>query len=102
MGSAAAEFGEQVMRSRRELKSDRDQRTVDLDADISGKLEDKACRAGLHVGTAADPCAAIGKDPAEPWYDRGLVFAQKSGQVENIICKRVGHKGIEWFACYGS
>jgi hypothetical protein len=27
-----------------------------------------------------------------------LVFAQKSGQVENIICKRVGHKGIEWFA----
>src|SRR6202011_6287580 len=86
------------MRSRRELKSHRDQRTINLDADVTGKLEDKASRTGLHVGTAADPCAAIGNDPAEPWYDRGLVFAQKGCQVQNIVCKRVGHKGIEWFA----
>src|ERR1700680_5047795 len=84
------------MRSGRELESDRDQRTIDFDTDVAGKLKDKASRAGLHVGTAADPSAAIRNDPAETGYDRGLIFAQKSGQVENIICKRVGHKGIEY------
>ena len=62
------------MRSRRELESDRDQRTIDLDTDVAGKLKDKASRAGLHVGTAADPCSAIGNDPAETGYDGGLIF----------------------------
>src|ERR1700733_407818 len=102
MGGAEAELCEQVMRSRRELKPHRDQRTINLDADVTGKLKDEASRTGLHVGTAADPCAAIGNDAAEPWHHRGLVFAQKGGQVENIICKRVGHKGIEYVVNYGS
>ena len=85
MRSAAAKLRQQEMRSSSQLESNRDQRTVDLDADIAGKLKDKASRTRLHVRAAANPCSTIGNDPAEPGYDHGLVFRQERGQVENII-----------------
>src|SRR5271165_1625828 len=60
MRSAAAKLCQQAMRSSRELQPHRDQRTVDLDADVAGKLKDKSSRPRRDVRTAADPCSTIG------------------------------------------
>ena len=65
------------MRSSRELEPHGNQRTINLDADVAGKLKDEASRTWLDVRTAADPCSTIGNDPAEPGYDHGLVFGQE-------------------------
>ncbi len=82
---AAAKLRQQHMRCRSQLKPDRDQRTVDLNTDVAGKLKDEASRSRLDVGAATNPGSTIGNDPAEPGYNQGLVFRQKRGQIKNII-----------------
>ena len=75
--SAAAKFRKQGMGSSSELEAHRNQCTVDLDTDVAGKLKHETGRAGLNVRAAADPCATIVNEAAEPGYHGGLVFSQK-------------------------
>jgi hypothetical protein len=89
MRSAAAQLGQQQMGSRGKLETHGDQRTVDFDADIARKLENKSRRAWLNVGTATNPCSAIRNDPAEPGHNHGLIFRQKCRQVEDVVWKRI-------------
>jgi hypothetical protein len=77
MRSAAAKFCEQGMRSSSELEPHRNQGTVNLDANVAGKLKHEASCTRLNVRAAADPSATIGNEPAEPGYDCGLVFSQQ-------------------------
>ena len=85
MRRAAAKLRQQQMRSRRQLQPNRNQRAVNLDANVAGKLKNEASRARLDVRAAADPCSTIGNEAAEPGYDQRLVFRQERGQIENII-----------------
>ncbi len=85
MRGAAAKLRQQQMRGRRQLQPDRDQRTVDLNTDVAGKLKDEASRTRLDVRAATNPGSTIRNDPAEPGYNQGLVFRQERGQIENII-----------------
>ena len=91
MRSATAKLRQQEMGSIRELEPYGDQSTVDFDADVPGKLKNKARPARLNIGTAANPCSTIRNNSAEPRHDKGLVFAQERGQVENFVSKRIGH-----------
>ena len=65
------------MGSRSELEAHRNQCTVNLDADVAGKLKHEASGTRLDVRAAADPRATIGNETAEPGYDRGLVFGHQ-------------------------
>jgi hypothetical protein len=93
MRSTAAEFGQKGMGRFRELQPNRDQRTVNFDADVTGKFKHQASRIRFDIRAAAYPCSTIGNEPAEPGYDHRLVFSQERGQVENIIL-HVGHRGF--------
>jgi hypothetical protein len=99
MRSTAAEFGQKGMGGCGELEPNRDQRTVNFDADIAGKFKHQASRIALYIRAAAYPCSTIGNEPAEPGYDHRLVFGQERGQVENIIILGIGHRG---FGCTGN
>jgi hypothetical protein len=85
MWGAAAKLRQQEMRSRSELKANRDQGAVDFNADVAGKLKDESSRTRLDVRAAANPGSTIGNDAAKPGYDHRLVFRQERGQIENII-----------------
>jgi hypothetical protein len=77
MRSAAAKLRQYGMRSIRQLQPQGNERAVDLNTDIAGKLEHEPRRSRLNIGATANPSSTIGNNAAELGYDHRLAVMEK-------------------------